>query len=63
MDTASAHHSAATYRVATRRAVTAPKTFPPLEQVRPQIEQMLRQQALSNYQQNLVEKAKIQENF
>ena len=33
MDTASAHHSATTYRVATRRAVTAPKTFPPLEQV------------------------------
>lgn len=39
-----------------------PVAFPPLEQVRPQIEQMLRQQALSNYQQNLVEKAKIQEN-
>ena len=33
MDTASAHHSAATSRVVTRRAVTAPKTFPPLEQV------------------------------
>ncbi|AZV94695.1 peptidylprolyl isomerase [Kerstersia gyiorum] len=39
-----------------------PVAFPPLEQVRPQIEQMLRQQALSKYQQDLVEKAKIQEN-
>ncbi|WP_251865820.1 peptidylprolyl isomerase [Achromobacter sp. Marseille-Q4962] len=39
---------------------TRPVQFPPLDQVRPQIEEMLRQQTLANYQKDLREKAKIQ---
>ncbi|MEI2417223.1 peptidylprolyl isomerase [Orrella sp. JC864] len=39
---------------------TRPVEFPPLDQVRPQLEEMLRQQALANYQQELRSKAKIQ---
>lgn len=38
-----------------------PVAFPPVEQVRPQIEQMLRQQALSQYQQDLMTQAKIEQ--
>ncbi|WP_459617605.1 peptidylprolyl isomerase [Bordetella sp. 2513F-2] len=34
--------------------------FPPLDQVRPQVEEMLRQQTLGNYQKELREQAKIQ---
>jgi len=37
-----------------------PVEFPPLEQVRPQIEEMLRQEAVANYQQSLRSKAKVQ---
>lgn len=36
-----------------------PVQFPPLEQVRPQIEEMLRQQALASYQESLRSKATI----
>ncbi|PWF25198.1 peptidylprolyl isomerase [Corticimicrobacter populi] len=39
---------------------TRPIEFPALEQVKPQIEEMLRQQQLSAYQQELREKARIQ---
>jgi len=39
---------------------TRPVQFPPLEQVRPQLEEMLRQQKLAEYQQSLRTKAKIQ---
>lgn len=39
---------------------TRPVEFPALDQVRPQIEEMLRQQALSNYQKELRAAAKIQ---
>ena len=39
---------------------TRPVQFPPLDQVRPQIEEMLRQQTLSKYQEDLRSKAKIQ---
>ena len=39
---------------------TRPVQFPPLDQVRPQIEEMLRQQTLADYQKDLREKAKIQ---
>jgi len=38
---------------------TRPVEFPPLDQVRPQIEEMLRQQALGDYQKQLREKATI----
>ena len=37
-----------------------PVEFPPLTQVRPQLEEMMRQQALAGYQTELREKAKIQ---
>lgn len=37
-----------------------PVEFPPLDQVRPQVEEMLRQQALSDYQKELRAKAKVQ---
>ena len=37
-----------------------PVEFPPLEQVKPQLEDMMRQQALSNFQQKLRSEAKIQ---
>ncbi len=37
-----------------------PIEFPPFEQVKPQLEDMMRQQALATYQQQLREKAKIQ---
>lgn len=37
-----------------------PVEFPPLDQVRPQLEEMMRQQALAAYQADLREKAKIQ---
>ncbi len=39
---------------------TRPVEFPPIDQVKPQIEEMLRQQTLANYQKELREKAKIQ---
>jgi len=39
---------------------TRPVQFPPLEQVRPQLEEMMRQQTLGKYQQELRSKAKIQ---
>ncbi|OZI45353.1 peptidylprolyl isomerase [Bordetella genomosp. 5] len=39
---------------------TRPVEFPPMDQVRPQIEEMLRQQTLANYQKELREKAKVQ---
>jgi peptidyl-prolyl cis-trans isomerase C len=39
---------------------TRPVAFPPLDQVRPQLEEMLRQQLLSNYQKSLRDQAKIQ---
>ncbi len=39
---------------------TRPVEFPPLDQVRPQLEEMLRQQTLADYQKELREKAKIQ---
>ena len=39
---------------------TRPVEFPPLEQVRPQLEEMLRQQSLASYQEELRSKAKIQ---
>jgi peptidyl-prolyl cis-trans isomerase C len=38
---------------------TRPVEFPAIEQVRPQIEEMLRQQALSDYQKDLREKATV----
>jgi len=38
---------------------TRPVEFPPLDQVRPQLEEMLRQQALGEYQKELREKATI----
>ncbi|HYG43351.1 MAG TPA: peptidylprolyl isomerase [Bordetella sp.] len=38
---------------------TRPVEFPPLDQVRPQIEEMLRQQTLTTYQKELREKATI----
>lgn len=38
---------------------TRPVEFPPLEQVRPQLEEMLRQQALTKFQTQLREKATI----
>ncbi len=37
-----------------------PVEFPPFEQVRPQLEEMMRQQELASYQAQLREKAKIQ---
>jgi peptidyl-prolyl cis-trans isomerase C len=37
-----------------------PVEFPPLAQVRPQLEEMMRQQVLAAYQADLREKAKIQ---
>ncbi|MDQ8032461.1 MAG: peptidylprolyl isomerase [Bordetella sp.] len=39
---------------------TRPVEFPPMDQVRPQIEEMLRQQTLANFQKDLREKAKVQ---
>ncbi|MNI40185.1 putative parvulin-type peptidyl-prolyl cis-trans isomerase precursor [compost metagenome] len=39
---------------------TRPVEFPPLDQVRPQLEEMLRQQTLADYQKQLRDKAKIQ---
>jgi peptidyl-prolyl cis-trans isomerase C len=39
---------------------TRPVEFPPLDQVRPQLEEMLRQQVLGNYQKSLHDQAKIQ---
>lgn len=39
---------------------TRPVQFPPLDQVRPQIEEMMRQQTLSAFQKDLRDKAKIQ---
>ncbi len=39
---------------------TRPVEFPPVDQVKPQIEEMLRQQALADYQEELRKKAKIQ---
>ena len=39
---------------------TRPVEFPPLDQVRPQLEEMLRQQTLSAFQKDLRDKAKIQ---
>lgn len=39
---------------------TRPVEFPPIDQVKPQIEEMLRQQTLAGYQKELREKAKIQ---
>ena len=39
---------------------TRPVEFPPLDQVRTQLEEMLRQQTLADYQKELREKAKIQ---
>jgi len=38
---------------------TRPVEFPPLDQIRPQIEEMLRQQTLTTYQKELREKAAI----
>ena len=38
---------------------TRPVEFPPVDQVKPQIEEMLRQQTLANYQEELRGKAKI----
>lgn len=38
---------------------TRPVEFPPLDQVRPQLEEMLRQQALADYQKQLRDKATI----
>lgn len=39
---------------------TRPVEFPPLDQVRPQLEEMMRQQKLSDYQKQLRDKAKVQ---
>ncbi|AHV93062.1 peptidylprolyl isomerase [Bordetella holmesii] len=39
---------------------TRPVEFPPLEQVRPQLEEMMRQQKLNAFQKDLREKAKVQ---
>lgn len=39
---------------------TRPVEFPPVDQVKPQIEEMLRQQTLAKYQEELRSKAKIQ---
>ncbi|AOB32173.1 peptidylprolyl isomerase [Bordetella sp. H567] len=39
---------------------TRPVEFPPLDQVRPQLEEMLRQQLLADYQKSLREQAKVQ---
>jgi peptidyl-prolyl cis-trans isomerase C len=39
---------------------TRPVEFPPLDQVRTQLEEMLRQQLLANYQKTLRDQAKIQ---
>lgn len=39
---------------------TRPVEFPPMDQVSPQIEEMLRQQTLAAYQKDLREKAKVQ---
>jgi len=39
---------------------TRPVAFPPIDQVRPQIEEMLRQQSLADYQKELRSKAKVQ---
>ncbi|MFC4275769.1 peptidylprolyl isomerase [Achromobacter aloeverae] len=39
---------------------TRPVEFPPLDQVRPQLEEMLRQQTLADYQKSLRDQAKIQ---
>lgn len=39
---------------------TRPVEFPAMDQVRPQLEEMLRQQTLANYQKQLREQAKIQ---
>ncbi|RYF56641.1 MAG: peptidylprolyl isomerase, partial [Comamonadaceae bacterium] len=39
---------------------TRPVEFPPVDQVKPQIEEMLRQQTLAKYQEELRGKAKIQ---
>lgn len=38
-----------------------PMTFPPFDEVKPQLEEMLRQQALASYQSKLIEDAKIEE--
>ncbi len=38
-----------------------PVTFPPFDEVKPQLEEMLRQQALAQYQAELVKNAKIEE--
>lgn len=39
---------------------TRPVQFPPLDQVRPQIEEMMRQQTLTAFQKDLRDKAKVQ---
>jgi len=39
---------------------TRPIQFPPLDQVRPQLEEMLRQQMLADYQKKLRDEAKVQ---
>jgi len=39
---------------------TRPVEFPPLDQVRPQLEEMLRQQTLADYQKSLRDQAKVQ---
>jgi peptidyl-prolyl cis-trans isomerase C len=39
---------------------TRPVQFPPLDQVKPQIQEMLRQQLLANYQKSLRDQAKVQ---
>lgn len=39
---------------------TRPIQFPPLDQVRPQLEEMLRQQVLAKYQKTLRDEAKVQ---
>jgi peptidyl-prolyl cis-trans isomerase C len=39
---------------------TRPMTFPTLDEVKPKIEEMLRQEKLSTYQQDLMKQAKIQ---
>jgi len=39
---------------------TRPIQFPPLDQVRPQLEEMLRQQVLADYQKKLRDEAKVQ---
>ncbi|HUH39505.1 MAG TPA: peptidylprolyl isomerase [Castellaniella sp.] len=40
---------------------TRPITFPPFDEVKPQLEEMLRQQALAEYQAGLIKNAKIEE--